>query len=50
MCKFKVYNVMILYMYKLWKDYHKRLVNTSIPSHNYHFVCVCGDNFYELFS
>ena len=39
-CKFKVYNVMIWFKYILWNAYHRRLVDTSFTSHNYHFVIV----------
>ena len=36
---FKVYIVMVWYIYLLWNDYHKG-VNTSSTSHNYPCVCV----------
>ena len=37
--KFKMYNVMIWYMYVFWNAYHqKRLVNTSFTWYSYHFV------------
>ena len=36
--KFKVYNIVILYMY-IWKnDNHNRLINTFITSHSYFFL------------
>lgn len=44
LCKFEVYNVVILYMYILQNDSTIMLVNTSVPFHSYSF-CVCGKNF-----
>ena len=42
LCKFKMYNVMIWYLFILWNDYYSKLVDISITSHNYH--CVYWEN------
>lgn len=42
-CKiFKVYNVMVWYMYKLWKDSSIEFIHTSISSHAYLFFFFFG--------
>ena len=45
---FNIYNVKILYMYILQNDYHNKVANTSITSHNYNFLCVWSG--FNLFS
>ena len=40
-CKFKMYNVRICFMYILQNDDHDKVVHTSVFLHNYH-IFVCG--------
>ena len=40
LCKLKIQNVMIWYMYLLWNNYRNKVINTSVALHNYSF---CGE-------
>ena len=47
--KFKAHSAMIWYRYLLQNDYHSGEINTSTPSHGYHF-CVCSEDIQYLIS